>query len=114
MKKLNTRKRVKNIALAKAALVNIKRLQVFFALFLVLAVFLYLYFLFASLYSTAVRKDYQKKISRLNAQIAELEANYFDAYNKLSSIDFEKEGYRKLTDSDKMFAKKSKYLGRMR
>ena len=80
----------------------------------VLAVFFYLYFLFGSIYSTAVRKDLQIKISKTNSEIADMEASYMKDYENINpSSDFAQK-FVAINPKAKIFAKRQRLLGRAR
>ncbi len=73
--------------------------------------FTYLYLVSASIYYTSVFKDSQVKISAINSEISELEADFVRKYDSVANSDFNN-SFVSLHESLKQFAKTEKYLGR--
>ena len=88
-----------------------KMYSILFAL-LLFALFSYLYFMFASIYETALRKDYNIKIVNLKSEIAEKEAQILaikedvDVNKAMASGE-----YVKISEGSKNFAKLRVCLG---
>ena len=87
--------------------------QIYSALFVLFlfALFSYLYFMFASIYETALRKDYNIKSMALKSAIAQKESEYLKQKEAVKISDALQNGYVKLQEENKSFAKRKVFPG---
>jgi len=112
--KRNRKKQIMNLQNTKVLALYIRKSYLFLFVSLLVSLSLYVYFLFASLYGTALSRDYQFKITELNSEISELENAYVLAYENLGHIAKNQDelNLTKLSKADKTFIKADTFLGR--
>jgi len=103
----------KSVKAAQLSVYVFKAYYILAFLFFV-SVFLYLYFIFGSIYSTAIRKDLQIRISKTNSEIAEMEAGYMGKYEAINPNSEFAQKFVAINSKEKIFAKRQKFLGRAR
>jgi len=103
----------------EAVILNIDFLAFYFnrAYFILLSllfvsVLFYLFFLFASIYNTALAKDLQIRISQSKTELAKYNSEYISQIQKDELYKFAKENTLvRIADSDRRFVKTAKFLG---
>ncbi len=90
---------------------SVKRAYVLFSAVFILSLFLYLYFIFASIYTTALRKNLQIATARLSSETAVLETEYMQKYRDLETYKSQL-GLYEIPENEVVFANEERYLGR--
>jgi len=102
-----------NLQNTKVLALYIRKSYLFLFVSLLVSLSLYVYFLFASIYNTALIKESQVLTNKILSEISELESEYVTAYDALAVERKDKtNSLVKISKKDKSFIKTDTLLGR--